>query len=109
MNKILLVSAAAGATLLTGCAPAGTTPDVTTTSVTTAPAETGKPRRLAEQPKAQAPVLRGPVDVEAQPYTGIFRDNAEIQTFRVVVDEVWRHCLVNAKGGMACFDSSDAP
>lgn len=113
MNKIVRASASAGAVLLVGsalaCARPGTTPDQTPTKAPTQQAP-AKPRQLAEQPKQKkAPAVKRPVDVEAVPWDGSFGSDTEIQTFRVVVDEVWRHCLVNHLGGMACFDGTDAP
>lgn len=115
MNKTLRASAAAGTIILltgalTGCAQPGAqplpVPDVKTETVQEKP-EGAQPRRglIEKQPSA----LKRPVDIESVPYTGRFGSDAEIQEFRIVVDEVWRYCLVNAQGGMACFDSSDAP
>lgn len=114
MNKILKIPAAAVAILLTGalvsCADPGTTPDGKPKTVTPGNPRglTGKQPQQKEQ-QQKAPAVNRPVDVESVPWDGGFSTDQEIQEFRIVVDEVWRYCLVNSKGGMACFDSSDAP
>jgi hypothetical protein len=120
MNKILQIPAAAGAILLAGslaaCAGAGTTPEK---NPLIAPEKTAATKALPNQPRGlpgkepkqpkKAPTQARPVDVEAVPWDGTFSSDTEIQVYRIVVDEVWRYCIVNAKGGTHCFDSSDAP
>ena len=119
MKKILQVPAVAATILLAGslfaCANPGARPDVnptpTVSSKSPAPkAGLAQPRNL---PKNKAPKAKKvpdrPVDVESVEWDGTFSNDAEIQEFRIVVDEVWNYCIVNAKGGMHCFPSTDAP